>query len=39
MYKIDFSRKVNTDKIPKYDLKRILDKIKELAKERNCSKS
>jgi len=33
MYKIDFSRKVDTAKIPKHDLKRILDKIKELAKD------
>ena len=33
MYKVEFSRRVRADKIPQYDLKRIMEKIKELAND------
>ena len=33
MYKVEFSRRARADKIPQYDLKRIIEKIKELAND------
>jgi mRNA interferase RelE/StbE len=33
MYKVEFPKKVRANKIPQYDLKRIMEKIKELVND------
>jgi mRNA interferase RelE/StbE len=33
MYKVEFSKKVRANKIPQYDLKRIMEKINELVND------